>query len=144
MCNPPKYKLCSVCILCIEPLYVHLTPGVEFFFFETKTRFSSFCWQRLQRRNWVRETAHPKSEFCQYLHTLTLFLTGLNCFGLYRESQWGPKQMRHSQYAGTGSESLWNDMRLSEWWQDLNFYVNDPPLKGNWDTGTMHVHRGIS
>lgn len=29
MCNPLKYKLRSVCILCIEPLYVHLTPGVE-------------------------------------------------------------------------------------------------------------------
>lgn len=30
MCNPPKYNLRSVCILCIEPLYVHLTPGFEF------------------------------------------------------------------------------------------------------------------
>jgi len=94
MCNPPKYKLRSVCILCIEPLYVHLTPKVEFW--KQRPGYVHSAESIYKDVTELREQFTHKWEPCHYLLTLRVFQTYLNWFCLYNESQWGPKQHFHS------------------------------------------------
>lgn len=115
MCNPLKYKLRSVCILCIEPLYVHLTPGVEILKQRPGSVHSADSVYKDVTE--LRERFDQKWESCHHLLTLRVFQTHLNCFCLYNESHWGPKQHIAPWLSLL---QVWNNTRLSEWWQNLN------------------------